>query len=43
MAKNKELYAELNSLREEVRALKERVAVYTARPVTLTDHLRRPF
>jgi uncharacterized protein (DUF433 family) len=38
MAKNRDLYAELNSLREEVRALKEQVASYTARPPMPTDH-----
>lgn len=38
MTTESKLYTELNSLREEVRALKEQVAAYTARPITLTDH-----
>ena len=38
MAKKTDLFSELNSLRAEMRALKEQVAAYTARPVTPTDH-----
>ena len=38
MAKKSEISKELNDLREEVRALKEQVATYTARPPVPTDH-----
>ena len=38
MATESKLYTELNTLREEVRALKEQVAAYTACPPMPTDH-----
>lgn len=38
MAKISEISKELNSLREEVRALKEQLASYTAHPPMPTDH-----
>jgi len=38
MAKKTDLFSELNSLRAEVRILKEQVATYTAHPPMPTDH-----